>query len=326
MEASTPAPVTAPAVPPAGDSTERALVSRLQQSQLFRDYQSAYEATTGLPLTLRRAGSFQSPLNGSKQLNPFCALMAASSKTCAACLQMQQCAEARARTGAATVRCFAGLTESAIPVRDGERVLGFLQTGQVLLRRPTPTGFHRVVGRLTTLGATFDLARLKAAYFQTRVLTRQQYDSVVRLAAIFAQHLGAISNQLLTQQACDAPPAITRACQFIAEHQTEDISVRDVARAANMSVYYFCKVFHHATGLTFTKYLARRRIEHVRQLLLNPHTRISEAAYAAGFQSLSQFNRVFHRVSGESPSTYRERLHGGGPAGSGPARPFMHAA
>jgi AraC-like DNA-binding protein len=37
---------------------------------------------------------------------------------------------------------------------------------------------------------------------------------------------------------------------------------------------------------------------------------VSEAAYEAGFQSLSQFNRVFLRIVGESPSAYRERIHG----------------
>jgi len=45
-------------------------------------------------------------------------------------------------------------------------------------------------------------------------------------------------------------------------------------------------------------------------MLLNPHTRISEAAYEAGFQSLSQFNRVFRRFAGESPTNYRTRIHG----------------
>lgn len=322
MEASTPAPLT----PPVGESHERLLVSRLQQSQVFRDYQTAYETATGLPLTLRRAGSFQSPLNGSKQLNPFCALMAAGNKSCAACLQMQQCAETKAQAEPATVQCFAGLTESSIPVRDGGRVLGFLQTGQVFLRRPTAAHFQRAIKRLTALGATFDVAKLKAAYFQTRVLSRQQYQSVVRLVSIFAQHLGAISNQLITQQLFDTPPAIMRARQFIAEHQTEDMSVSDVAQAANMSVYYFCKIFHQSTGMTFTKYLARLRIEHVKQQLMNPHVRISEAAYAAGFQSLSQFNRVFHRVSGESPTAYRDRLHGAAACRPGHGRHLMHAA
>jgi AraC-like DNA-binding protein len=60
--------------------------------------------------------------------------------------------------------------------------------------------------------------------------------------------------------------------------------------------------------MTFTEYLARLRVEKVKQLLINPNKRVSEAAFEAGFQSLSQFNRVFLRVAGESPSFYRERL------------------
>ena len=65
-----------------------------------------------------------------------------------------------------------------------------------------------------------------------------------------------------------------------------------------------------AEGVTFTDYVARARVEKTKQLLLNPNVRVSEAAYEAGFQSLSQFNRVFRRVEGQSPSAYREHLHG----------------
>jgi AraC-like DNA-binding protein len=94
----------------------------------------------------------------------------------------------------------------------------------------------------------------------------------------------------------------------------EPLSLVQVARAASTSAFYFCKIFKAATGLTFTDYIARARIEKTKQLLLHPHTRISEAAFEAGFQSLSQFNRVFRRVAGESPTTYREHLHGTGSA------------
>jgi len=75
-----------------------------------------------------------------------------------------------------------------------------------------------------------------------------------------------------------------------------------------MSAFYFCKIFKKTTGMTFTGYLARVRVEKVKNLMLNPHKRISEVAYETGFQSLSQFNRVFRRLAGESPSEYRERL------------------
>jgi transcriptional regulator GlxA family with amidase domain len=52
------------------------------------------------------------------------------------------------------------------------------------------------------------------------------------------------------------------------------------------------------------------RIESVKQILIDVHMSVSEAAFAAGFQSLSQFNRIFRRVVGEAPSGYRDRLHG----------------
>jgi len=64
----------------------------------------------------------------------------------------------------------------------------------------------------------------------------------------------------------------------------------------------------------------------VKQLLLNPHKRVSEAAYEAGFQSLSQFNRVFRRIAGEAPSTYREKLHGSSGAAQVGAGNLTHAA
>ncbi len=289
---------------------ERSVVSHLQRSEIFRDYVKAYETTTGLPLALRPVGTFQSPIHQSKQLNPFCALMAASNASCAACLRMQQGMESQASTEPVTAQCFAGLTESAAPVRVGETVIGHLQTGQVLLSPPTRAGFKKATRQLSELGATFDASKLEAAYFQTRVVPRKQYDSMVRLLGVFAQHLASLSNQVMVQEAAAELPAITRARAFMAEHYTEELSLNEVARAANMSGFYFCKIFKRATGLTFTDYLARLRIEAVKERLLNPHVRISEAAYACGFQSLSQFNRVFRRIAGEAPTKYRDRIHG----------------
>ena len=105
--------------------------------------------------------------------------------------------------------------------------------------------------------------------------------------------------------------------------QAEPLSLTQVARAVNMSSFYFCKVFRAGTGVRFTDYLARARVERTKQLLLKPHVRVSEAAFEAGFQSLSQFNRVFRRVAGESPSTHREHLHG---TDSVPRSPLAFAA
>lgn len=299
-------------LPHKGDTANRTreMVSHLQKSELYREYQEAYEATTGLPLEMRPAGSFQAALLNSRNTNPFCALMASRNKTCAACLMLQQKIEEAATLEPVTLECFAGFKESAVPVRIGETTIAYLHTGQILVNAPSERTFARVMQEAATAENPVDKAKLKAAYFKTRVLTKKHYDSMVRLVAIFAQHLSARSNQLAVQEATSEVPVVARARNYIATHLTEELSLVQVARAVNTSEFYFCKLFRKSTGLTFTDYVSRVRIEAVKHLLLNPHRRVSEAAYEAGFQSLSQFNRVFRRIAGESPSDYREKLHG----------------
>jgi AraC-like DNA-binding protein len=67
-------------------------------------------------------------------------------------------------------------------------------------------------------------------------------------------------------------------------------------------------MFKKATGLTFTDYLSRTRVERAKNLLLNPNVRVSEVAYDCGFISLTHFNRVFKKVVGKSPTFYRNTL------------------
>ncbi len=287
-----------------------AMLARLQQSKVFRDYQQAFQTTTGLPLALRAAGSFQPPLHGTKRANPFCTLMATQNKSCAACLQLQQRIEDGASAEPKTLECFAGLSDSAVPIRVGGTVAGYLQTGQVLLRKPSKAQFENTVRQLGEWETTIDLRQLETAYFHTRVLVKRQYEATLGLLAIFAQQLTAFSNQLMVQDSAAELPAIAKARSFIAGFLCDELPLSRVAHEVNVSVFHFCKIFKRATGLTFTDYLSRLRVEKTKHLLLDPYMRISEAAYAAGFQSLSQFNRAFQRIAGEAPSAFRERLHG----------------
>lgn len=234
--------------------------------------------------------------------------MAEHNRACAACLETQQKISEAAGAGPRTVKCFAGLCDTGVPVSVGDELLGFLQTGQIFLKKPTQAQFARTAKQLVDWGWKVDLRRLEEAYFQTRVISPQQYEAVLRLLTIFAQHLSFVSNQLMVARVNAEPPTITKAKQFIQEHQADEISLGDVAHAVNTSTFYFCKLFKKATGLNFTEYLSRVRIEKARNLLLNPNLRISEVAFAAGFQSLTHFNRIFRRISGESPTQYRTKL------------------
>ena len=295
---------------PISAQRSRFLVSQLKRSQIYKDYEQAFRETTGMPLALRATEAFDLPHHDDPKQNPFCALMANSNHSCAACLQLQKKVEQEARLEPKTLKCFAGLCDSAVPVRVGDNLIAFLQTGQVLLHNPNKTDFATATKQILKWGTQVDMKRLEEAYFNSRVLNKKQHESIVRLLTVFAQHLSTVSNQLLVQESTVESPQVAKARIFITEHQNEDLSLAQVAKAVNVSAFYFCKTFKKATGMTFTDYLARVRVEKVKNLLLNPHKRISEAAYESGFQSLSQFNRVFRRVAGEPPTTYREKLHG----------------
>jgi AraC-like DNA-binding protein len=287
---------------------EAEIVQQLSKSQMFRDYETAFNEATRLPLAFRPHEVWHHALQGKKYENAFCALMADSNRSCASCLRVQQELIDGELDESHTTTCFAGLCESSVPVSVANKVIGFLQTGQVALRKPTDAGFARVTQQLVAWGAKVDLKKLEDAYFHSRVLSQEQYEAMVRLLEIFAKHLSVIANQILVQQENEEPPLISRAKSFIGEHQAESISLDQIAKTLNVSTFYFCKLFKKATGLTFTDYFARTRIERAKNLLLNPNVRISEVAYDCGFLSLTHFNRIFKRVVGKSPTRYRQAL------------------
>ena len=284
------------------------LIEALTGSRIYQDYERAFSEATGLPVALRSVDSWQLPHHGQRFENPFCAMLAQKSRACAACLQVQQKLSETATHEPQTVTCPAGLCDIAIPVHLGEQLVGFLTTGQVFCKKPTEAQFSRTARLLAAWGVQTSTNDVREAYFDTRILSSRQHDSIVKLLAIFAEHLSMVSNQIMLQEQNTEPPVIARAKQFISEHQAEELSLDQVAKSVHTSKFYFCKMFKKVTGINFTDYLSRVRTERAKSLLLNRNLRISEIAYEVGFQSLTHFNRVFKRILGKSPTDYRSQL------------------
>lgn len=304
-------PRTSPESPspsPAPQNNSRTLIEALAGSKIYQDYERAFTEATGLVVCLRPVDTWQLPYHGKKNENPFCGLMAEKSRSCGVCLQVQQKLSDTATFEPQTLTCPAGFSDTAVPVRLGEQLIGFLQTGQIFRKKPTEAQFQRLKKMVEEWGIEHDIEDLRRIYFGTRVMSPKQYDSVVKLLSIFAQHLSIVSNQVLVHQENSEPPVITRAKEYILEHQGEDLSLGQVAKAVNTSTFYFCKMFKKVTGINFTDYLSRVRIERAKNLLLNPSLRISEIAFEVGFQSLTHFNRVFKKIIGQSPTSYRSQL------------------
>jgi AraC-like DNA-binding protein len=283
------------------------LIDALLRSRLFRDYESVFTKATGLLLTLRPLEYWQLAHHGKKHENPFCALLAEQPATLAVCLEAHD--QMIRHTGVLphTVTCPFGLTETAVPVKLGEKVIGYLRIGQVLRHAPSKSDTAKVSRTLSEHGVPFT-KKLSDAWDRNPLMPPDKYNATVRLLTFFAEQLSALINQIVVEERNAEPPLVQKARAYIEAHKMEPLSLTDVAKAAGASVFHFCKVFRKATGLKFTDYVTRVRLEDARTQLLNPNRRISEIAYDVGFQSLTQFNRMFKRVFGEAPTEFRAHL------------------
>jgi AraC-like DNA-binding protein len=292
-------------------NSDKTLVDRLAASELFREYEKAFSTATGMPVALRPVETFDLPFHGKKQENAFCAMMAKKNRACGACLQMQEELRRNAAEKPATTVCAHGLCEAAVPVRLGDKLIAFLQTGQVIAGKPTDARLEKIVGKARGMGIEESPDAIRRAYLSSTVVTRAKLNAILRLLTVFADLLAVRSNQLTVCQANSEHPVVTKAKQYIEQQHAEEISLGQVAQAVHVSPFHLCKLFRKTAGVTFTEFVSRVRTEKAKSLLLNPQLRISEIVYDVGFQSLSHFNRIFKKLVGESPTRYRERTIGG---------------
>lgn len=284
------------------------LVELLLRSRLFRDYESVFTKATGLPLALRPLEYWQLEHHQKTNENRFCALLAERPATLAVCLQSHAQIVDHTSDRPCTETCPFGLTETAVPVRLGDTTIGFLRIGQVLRRSAIQSDKARAAAKLKECGLPFT-GTLRKAWEMTPIIPKDKYSAIVRLLTFFAEQLSALINQIVLERQNAEPPLVQKAREYIEQHKNEPLSLAAVARASGASVFHFCKVFKKSTGLKFTDYVARLRLEDAKTQLLNPSRRISEVAYDVGFQSLTQFNRMFKRVFGQSPTEFRAHLH-----------------
>ena len=94
---------------------------------------------------------------------------------------------------------------------------------------------------------------------------------------------------------------------YIHAHYPEDLSLEFLADHFGISTSYLSHRFKQVTGFSVTDYIQMTRIRNVQALLINTQIPITELAEPCGFNCFSQFNRVFRKHIGMSPSNYRKQ-------------------
>ena len=104
---------------------------------------------------------------------------------------------------------------------------------------------------------------------------------------------------------------LPRIFDFVEENYKRECTLMLLSEQLSYSYEYLSRYFKEATGLSFTGYVSRYRINEACYLLRNSTHGVLNIAYECGFDSLRSFNRNFKQVLGQTPSEYRAGLADG---------------
>jgi AraC family transcriptional regulator len=101
-------------------------------------------------------------------------------------------------------------------------------------------------------------------------------------------------------------PDFRRIVDFVHGNLDKDLRIDQIAKMANLSNFYFIRLFKAAFGKTPHQYILECRIGLAKELLNGSTLSISEISQRSGFSTQSHFTSAFRQATGESPRNYRQ--------------------
>ncbi|MBQ9882101.1 MAG: PocR ligand-binding domain-containing protein, partial [Synergistes sp.] len=241
--------------------------------------------------------------------------------------------------------CHCGIVDVAIPVMVGETYLGAVMFGQIRIANDdTDAKVEHLVNEISSFQTETDAARrdLMEMY---NMLPEVEYKRIVEIAELIDSIVKYIVNRAVKSQT-DArtyewllesvsgarggvsgahlddvlpsaeplalPEGITEssavypALAYIADHPSEAVAMKDMARLCHLSPGYFSRVFNRDTGETFVSYVNRRKTELAKVMLRETDKSVTQIAGELGYINISHFISLFKRFEGITPKVYRQ--------------------
>lgn len=105
-----------------------------------------------------------------------------------------------------------------------------------------------------------------------------------------------------------ADKRLIRVLDYIDEHIHEPISIEQLADLTFLSKDHLIRLFKKHMNDTPVKYINRKKIEKAQLMMLLDDSSIQEMSFTLGFENISYFNRLFKKMTGETPTSYKRRL------------------
>lgn len=200
------------------------------------------------------------------------------------------------------------LTAEAIVIHFREDFLGkdFFNLPEMI---PVKQLFDKAKFGLKILGDT----RQQMAEKMQQMLSMSGHQRIIQLLSMLEILSLSETYQLLAspgfvqQYAASGTDRITKVHEYIITNFRKDIPLADAAEVAHMSVPSFCRFFKACTRKSFSHFLNEIRVGYACKLLIEDQHNISRICYESGFNNMSNFNRQFRKLTGNTPLQYKKK-------------------
>lgn len=212
------------------------------------------------------------------------------------------CEIASRRTSSYTYHCHAGLTESIIPIRMGNIVIGYLLFGHVFSYTSYDEGWKVIRERCADYGISFD--ELEKCCRKLPNLSEEYIDSASHIMKAVASYL--CMDRMVSMHQQELPVQID---EYIQSHYTERIDAVSIAQHFHIGKTKIYEIARQNYGMGIAEYIRKLRIDRARQLLAEQtDLSLAEIAYKCGFSDYNYFITVFKKLVGVPPIAYRQQI------------------
>lgn len=191
-------------------------------------------------------------------------------------------------------KCHAGLTEATIPLKDHNKIIGYMMFGQItdLRDRRELADFVANVNKMYNINCTEKGIKYRSC---------EQISAAAQLLEICTNYI------LLKEMVQPETGRITHlAKEYIKQHLTEEIKICDICVYADVSRTKLYDTFKADCGMGVSAYIRKKRLEYAKALLKTGDFSVSDAAQRSGFSDYNYFSRIFKKQYKVSPHKIRQ--------------------
>ena len=231
----------------------------------------------------------------------YCGLIRSDSKADAKCINCDQdaCLRCKKDKSLYTYQCHAGLTETVVPIKAENIIIGYIMFGQVLQTSDREALWQDICNNLSSYH--IDMKELYTAFLRKKNISKEIIVAAAKTMEISASYLY-LSRKLILKEDSLAQKMDT----YINNNIQDDLSAPALGKHFGISKSHLYKLSEQCFGMGIAEHIRSVRIHLAKQLLGDTDLPIYEIADRTGINDYNYFTKVFKRETGVLPTAYRK--------------------